>query len=81
MPTVLQQNLAAFADVRLRAGTLYGALTRLEDRGLVEPLPTADRLRPYRLTLAGVAALQAQLSSLDARVVIGRQRLAADQAS
>ncbi len=77
----MMEDIAAFADVRLRAGTLYGALTRLKERGLVEPLPTADRRRPYRLTLAGVAALQAQLASLDARVAIGRQRLAADQAS
>jgi len=79
----MMEDIAAFADVRLRAGTLYGALTRLEERGLVEPLPTADRRRPYRLTAAGVAALRAQLSSLDARVAIGRQRLAAaaDQAS
>jgi DNA-binding PadR family transcriptional regulator len=77
----MMEDIAAFADVRLRAGTLYGALTRLVDRGLVEPLPTADRRRPYRLTAAGVAALQAQLASLDERVAIGRQRLAADQAS
>jgi DNA-binding PadR family transcriptional regulator len=77
----MMEDIAAVADVRLRAGTLYGALTRLEERGLVEPLPTADRRRPYRLTSAGVAALQAQLTSLDARVAVGRQRLAADQAS
>jgi DNA-binding PadR family transcriptional regulator len=79
----MMEDIAAFADVRLRAGTLYGALTRLEERGLVATLPTADRRRPYRLTADGAAALQAQLSSLDARVAIGRQRLAAaaDQAS
>jgi DNA-binding PadR family transcriptional regulator len=77
----MMEDVAAFADVRLRAGTLYGALTRLEERGLVELLPTADRRRPYRLTAAGVAALQAQLASLDARVAVGRLRLAADQAS
>jgi DNA-binding PadR family transcriptional regulator len=77
----MMEDIAAFADMRLRSGTLYGALTRLEERGLVEPLPTADRRRPYRLAAAGVVALQAQLSSLDVRVAIGRQRLAADQAS
>jgi DNA-binding PadR family transcriptional regulator len=77
----MMEDIAAFANVRLRAGTLYGALTRLEDRALVEALPSADRRRPYRLTVAGVALLQAQLSSLDARVAIGRQRLAADRAS
>jgi DNA-binding PadR family transcriptional regulator len=75
------EDIAAFATVRLRAGTLYGALTRLEERGLVEALPTTDRRRPYRLTAAGRTVLQGQLASLDARVAIGRQRLAADLAS
>jgi DNA-binding PadR family transcriptional regulator len=77
----MMEDIVAFADVCLRAGTLYGALTRLEERGLVEPLPTADRRRPYRLTSAGVSALQIQLTSLDARIAVGRQRLAADRAS
>jgi DNA-binding PadR family transcriptional regulator len=77
----MMEDIAAFADVRLRAGTLYGALTRLEERGVVESLPTADRRRPYRLSAAGVAVLEAQLASLDARVAIGRRRLATGRAS
>ena len=31
-------------------GTLYGALARLERRGLIEALEPVDRRRPYRLT-------------------------------
>jgi DNA-binding PadR family transcriptional regulator len=77
----MMEDIAAFAHTRLRAGTLYGALTRLEDRGLIEPLPAADRRHPYRLTQAGVAVLRTQLATLDARVTIARERLAADQAS
>lgn len=77
----MMEDIAAFADVRVGAGTLYGALTRLEERGLVEALPATDRRRPYRLTSADRAALQAQLASLDARVAIGCQRLAANLAS
>jgi DNA-binding PadR family transcriptional regulator len=77
----MMDDIAAFAEVRLGAGTLYGALTRLEERSLVEPLPAADRRRPYRLTPAGRALLQAQLARLDARIAIGRQRLATDLAS
>lgn len=77
----MMDDIAAFAEVKLRAGTLYGALARLEERGLVETLPTTDRRRPYRLTPAGQAMLQTQLASLDVRVAIGRQRLAADLAS
>ena len=39
-------------DLRIaaRAGTLYGALARLERRGLIEALEPEDRRRPYRLT-------------------------------
>jgi DNA-binding PadR family transcriptional regulator len=73
----MMDDIEGFAGVRPGAGTLYGALARLEQRGLVEALPTADRRRPYRLTPAGAAVLQAKLTSLDAYVALGRQRLAA----
>lgn len=72
----MMEDIAAFADARLGAGTLYGALTRLEARSLVEALPAADRRRPYRLTAAGVAYLHTKLASLDACVATGRKRLA-----
>ncbi len=71
------EDIASFAGVRLGAGTLYGALARLEERGLVEALPTTDRRRPYRLPAAGVAALEARLASLGRSVAVGRERLAA----
>jgi DNA-binding PadR family transcriptional regulator len=73
----MMEDIAAFAGLRLGAGTLYGALTRLDQRGLVEALPAADRRRPYRLTATGAALLQAQLTNLDTCVAIGRERLAA----
>ncbi|MEW2443188.1 PadR family transcriptional regulator [Micromonospora marina] len=48
-------------DVRLRAGTLYGALDRLADQGLIEVDHTEEvngRLRRYyRLSDEGAAAL------------------------
>jgi len=73
----MMEDIAAFAGVRLGAGTLYGALIRLEGRGLVEVLPSADRRRPYRLTTAGATLLREKLSSLDVCVAVGRERLAA----
>jgi DNA-binding PadR family transcriptional regulator len=73
----MMEDIAAFAEVRIGAGTLYGALTRLEERGLVEALPSADRRRPYRLTPAGLHLLQEQLARMETRVAIGRQRVAA----
>lgn len=61
------------AGVRLGPGTLYGALSRLEERGLVEALPAEDRRRPYRLTGEGAAALRQELKML---AVVARKGLA-----
>ena len=41
--------------------TLYGAVARLERRGLIEPIAAGARRRPYQLTAGGVAVLQAEL--------------------
>jgi DNA-binding PadR family transcriptional regulator len=73
----VMEDIADFAGVRLGAGTLYGALTRLEARALVEALPAADRRRPYRLTAAGAALLQTRVADLDRCVATARERLAA----
>jgi DNA-binding PadR family transcriptional regulator len=48
----------------LGPGTLYGALARLERRGLIEALEPEDRRRPYRLTALGATTLEAQLAGL-----------------
>lgn len=56
-------------------GTLYGALARLERRGLIEALEHEDRRRPYRLTGLGATTLQAQLESLNGFVRTGLARL------
>lgn len=62
--------------VRLGPGTLYGALTKLVERGLVAPLPAQDRRRPYEITPAGRAALAEQLATWSRVVQTGRTRLA-----
>jgi DNA-binding PadR family transcriptional regulator len=44
----MNQDIEGFAGSRLGPGTLYGALTRLEDRGLIEPVASTvgeDRLK------------------------------------
>jgi DNA-binding PadR family transcriptional regulator len=56
-------------------GTLYAALARLEERGLVEPLARVDRRRPYRLTGLGADVLQRQLTELSAFAALGLERL------
>jgi DNA-binding PadR family transcriptional regulator len=53
----LAKDIEDFAGVTLGPGALYGAITRLEERGLIEPLASDDRRRPYQITSAGSAAL------------------------
>src|ERR1700689_1558152 len=59
----LTKDIEAFAGVRLAPGTLYEALARLDGQGLIEPVESSDRRRPYRLTAAGAAALRVHLES------------------
>jgi DNA-binding PadR family transcriptional regulator len=77
----ITQDVEEVAGVRLGPGTLYGALSRLEERGLIEALPTEDRRRPYRLTAAGARALDEALRSLDRVVKAGLRRLQAGEAT
>jgi DNA-binding PadR family transcriptional regulator len=71
------QDVEALGGPRLRPGTLYAVLARLEQRGLIEPLPTEDRRRPYRLTDAGGRALRGQLEHLQTVARVGLARLQA----
>lgn len=72
----LIKDIEEFAGVSLGPGTLYGALSRLEGRGLVEPLASSDRRRPYRLTASGASALKAYLSHAASVTATGLRRLA-----
>ena len=59
----------------LGPGTLYAALTRLEESGLIEALPPVDRRRPYRMTAVGATMLAEQLRGLSAFAQHGLRRL------
>ncbi len=55
----------------LSNGTLYGALTRLMDQGLIERLPDDETPAPglprkaYRLSQSGLSVLNAEISRLE----------------
>jgi len=68
-------DIESFAGVRLGPGTLYGAISRLEERGLIEAVGSEERRRPYRLSAAGAEALEAQLSDLRTIVDVATARL------
>jgi len=76
----LIKDIESIAGATLGPGTLYGALARLEARGLVEPLPAQDRRRPYRITAAGAEALGGYLEHVRRMARVGLNRLAAAHA-
>ena len=63
--------------VRLAAGTLYGALNSLSDRGWIRALPVTDgsRRKEYCLTETGEAALRQELARLKQLVTNGESIL------
>lgn len=71
----LTQDITDFAGVRLGPGTLYGAITRLEERGFIEPVPSDDRRRPYRITASGRSALAEAVRDMRAVAEEGAARL------
>jgi len=71
----MMMDIEAFAGVHLGPGTLYGAITRLEERGWIRPLDSDERRRPYRITADGRRYLKEQLSALDRAAKIGLDRL------
>jgi DNA-binding PadR family transcriptional regulator len=71
----ITRDVKEIAGVSLGPGTLYGALARLEQRGLIEAVPSDDRRRPYRLTGRGADSLREQLSEQERLARIGLHRL------
>jgi DNA-binding PadR family transcriptional regulator len=71
----ITQDIRAVAGVNIGPGTLYGALARLEQQGLIEALPAEDRRHPYRLTAAGASALKERLAVLERVARTGLARL------
>jgi DNA-binding PadR family transcriptional regulator len=71
----LARDIEQFAGVTLGPGTLYGAISALEGRGLIEPAGGDERRRPYRLTAAGRAELTSAVRTLGAIATEGARRL------
>ena len=71
----IMQEVEAGTGRPMGAGTLYAALTRLEEQGLVEPLTPVDRRRPYRLTAIGATMLAEQLRGLSEFAAVGLRQL------
>lgn len=78
---ILEVEERSGGEVRLGPGTLYGALRRLREGGLIEesderPDPDLDdeRRRYYRLTDLGAKALGAEVARLESAVRAAREK-------
>jgi len=77
----LIKDIEDFAGVKLGAGTLYGALAKLESDGLVVTQETGDgRRRPYEITAAGRDHLRTRLTEARRIAELGLRRIAALEA-
>ena len=73
----IMEDIQAFAGLRLGPGTLYGAISRLEQRGWISAIKAKSRRQPYRITAQGASYLKEQLAILDQVVRTGTGRLRA----
>jgi DNA-binding MarR family transcriptional regulator len=70
-------DIARMCGTRLGPGTLYGAITRLEQQGLIQPLAPEERRQPYRITAKGLRLLRAKLTTLQRFARAGVRKLEA----
>ena len=73
---IMQQvNGLTAGRVALGAGTLYGALTNLTEKGWIRPVPGAadERKKEYVITDAGRKAVAGELERLEELLLNGRR--------
>ncbi|MEN6594677.1 MAG: helix-turn-helix transcriptional regulator [Clostridiaceae bacterium] len=75
----IMQNVELLSGkrVRLAAGTLYGAINTMLERGWIQSLPgeTDSRRKEYQLTNAGREVLQEEIQRLDELLNNGKRVL------
>jgi len=71
----MMEDIQRFANVRLGPGTLYGAITRLEERGWIRPVKSQDRRQPYTITALGRTYLEEQVAALEKILHTAQKRL------
>ena len=71
----IMADVEAAAGTTLGPGTLYTAITRLVEKKLIAPDGVSGRQRPYRITAAGAALLNEQLTDMRRIAALGLRRL------
>ncbi len=65
-PARIRHDLGTRCGADIGPGTLFGAIARLERRGLVEVVASDQAPRAYRLTALGATTLEAELGAIAA---------------
>lgn len=60
----MSTDIAETSGVDLGPGTLYGAISRLEEQGLIRALSEDGPRRPYQITAEGEAVLRTRLAAM-----------------
>jgi DNA-binding PadR family transcriptional regulator len=71
----IANDLEAVSGRRPGPGTLHGAITRMEERGLIVQKASRDRRKPYALSRDGNQRAQEEVTRLEALAREGRRRL------
>ncbi len=58
------EDIKRMTGVTLGAGTLYGAIARLEESGLIQPLRPRERRQTYRITATGNRELRDKAAAM-----------------
>ena len=76
----IANDLEALSGRRPGPGTLYGAITRMEERGLIVQKASRDRRKPYALSRTGRQEAQEEVVRLEEVAREGRRRLGSSNA-
>ena len=71
------EDIERMSGAVLGPGTLYGAIARLEQEGLIQPLQLKERRQPYRLTAEGARELRSRLDAMRRFAQAGLRKLEA----
>jgi DNA-binding PadR family transcriptional regulator len=71
----IMADIRRSASLRMGPGTLYGAITRLEQQKWIRAVPPDDRRQPYTITSAGREFLKEQVEQLSRLVKTASKRL------
>ena len=76
----IANDLEALSGRRPGPGTLYGAITRMEEKGLIVQKASRDRRKPYALSRTGRQQAQEEVARLEEVAREGRRRLGSSDA-